>query len=214
MTKGTSTAPPAVRRAVRPFATRWLGLQVRGTAHVPDDGAVIIAATHQSHADSLALGSASPRPLTFLGSAHLPPALRHFGMVPITRGTADAEALHRCLEVLEAGGALAVFPEGGRSRDGHVHRLRSGVARLACAVRCPVVPAGITGTARLWPADERPRLRSGHVMVTFGRALPPPAATAPGRRAFNEELHDALVALSGLPAATTLLRSSSVLKEL
>lgn len=202
-------APAWLRVPGRPAARRWLDLHVTGAGHVPAAGPVLLAATHTSHADTIALGAATPRRLTFLGSEHLPRVLQPLGMLPVRRGTGDREALRRCLEALAAGAALVVYPEGGRARDGRVYRPRSGVARLAAASGCPVVPVGIVGTAALWPADARPRISGGPVTVAFG---PPLFITSPlpgARRAFNDMLHDALVALSGRPKADHLLPPAS-----
>lgn len=200
---GPARGVRVVARVARPPLRAWLGLSVSGA--LPESGPVVVASTHTSHADAVALGVATQRPLTFLGSDHLPAVLRALGMLPVTRGAADRGALDRCLGVLGDGGALVVFPEGGRSRDGRVYRPRSGVARLATAAGCPVVPAGVTGTVAVWPPGAPPRMRRGAVHVAFGAPLDAPAPGPAARRAFADELHAALVALSGAPAADQLL---------
>lgn len=208
------TAPAWVRTLARPAVEAWLRLEVEGAERVPPTGPVILAPHHRSHADVLAVGAASPRPVTFLGSEHLTrvPVLGRFlprlGMVPVHRGRGDADAMERCLAVLAAHAALVVFPEGSRSRDGRVYRPRSGVARLSAAVGAPVVPVGIAGTDDLWPVDAAPRPGGGVARVVFGDAIVPPADEPGARRAFAEELHDALVALSGAPRADGLLERS------
>lgn len=205
------TAPAWLRAVARPAVAAWLGLEVEGVERVPPSGAAILAATHQSHADALALGVATLRPLTFLGSAHLGALpvvgrlLRRLGLVVVHRGEADAEALEVCFELLVDDAALVVFPEGGRSRDGRVYRPRSGVGRLAAAVGCPVVPVGILGTAELWPPERPPRLGVGGVRVRFGAPLDPPTPDPGSRRRFADELHDTLVELSDAPRADGLL---------
>jgi 1-acyl-sn-glycerol-3-phosphate acyltransferase len=197
-----------VRRSVRPVLRTWLHLRVEGAHHVPDEGAVLIASTHQSHADSLAVGVALERPVHFLGDLRLVsvpvlgPLLPRLGMVPLRRGDADAAALQVLTDLLHDGRAVAVYPEGSRSRDGRVHRLRSGVARLAATSRAPVVPAAVVGIFEVWPIGRRPRLRGGHVTVRFGPPMAPPASDTPrDRRVFTDQLHDALVDLSGLERA-------------
>lgn len=197
-----------VRRSVRPVLRTWLHLGVEGAHHVPDDGKVLIGSTHQSHADSLAIGVALERPVHFLGDLRLVsvpvlgPLLPRIGMVPLRRGDADAAALQVLADLLHDGRAVAVYPEGSRSRDGRVHRLRSGVARLAASSGSPVVPAAVIGIFEVWPIGRRPRLRGGHVTVRFGPALAPPASDTPReRRAFTDQLHSALVELSGFERA-------------
>ena len=203
-------ARSAVRLTLRPVLRTWLRLRVEGTHHVPDEGRVLLASTHQSHADSLAIGVAVHRPVHFLGDLRLTtwpvvgPLLPKLGMVPLRRGDADASALQVLHDLLEDGSAVAVYPEGSRSRDGRVHRLRSGVARLAARSGAPVVPTAVVGIFEVWPIGQRPKLLGGPVTVRFGAPLDPPTADTPkARRAFTHDLHDALVTLSGAPAADT-----------
>jgi 1-acyl-sn-glycerol-3-phosphate acyltransferase len=196
-----------VRRTLRPVLRTWLHLAVDGSHHVPDRGGVLLASTHQSHADSLAIGVAVERPVHFLGDLRLVqapvlgPLLPRLGMVPLRRGGADAAALDVLTELADDGRAVAVYPEGSRSRDGRVHQLRSGVARVAARTGVPVVPTAVVGIFEVWPIGRRPRLRGGRVTVRFGAPLPPPVSDTPkARRTFTLDLHDALVDLSGFGA--------------
>ncbi|MDX1620132.1 MAG: lysophospholipid acyltransferase family protein [Nitriliruptorales bacterium] len=196
-----------VRRVLRPVLRTWLRLTVEDEVHVPHDGPVIIASTHASHADSIALGAAMERPVYFLGDLRLTrwpllgPWLPKLGMVPVQRGTGDTDALQRLTQLLDAGEAVVVYPEGSRSRDGRVYRPRSGVARLSAATGVPVVPTAVVGTFEVWPTGSAPRLTGGPVRIRFGPAIPPPADNPRERRAFNQRLHDDLVELSGKPRA-------------
>lgn len=203
----SSSRESVLRRIARWVLRPWVRVRAEGTDHVPAAGPVIVASTHASHADSIALGLAVDRPLGFLGDEQLlfwpllGPLLPSFGMIPVSRGTADTAALDRLAHLLATGGAVVVYPEGSRSRDGRVHRPRSGVARLAAATGVPVVPAGIAGTADVWPVGGRPRLLGGRVHVRFGPALAAPTDHPADRRTFSEELHRQLVLLSGAPRA-------------
>jgi 1-acyl-sn-glycerol-3-phosphate acyltransferase len=200
-------ARSVVRQLVRPPLHAWLRLRIDGQQHVPAHGGVLVASTHQSHADSIALAVAVRRPLHFLGDVRLTawpvlgPMLPRLGMIPVRRGEGDAAALGQLAELLGSGGAIAVYPEGSRSRDGRVHRLRSGVARLAAQTQVPVVPAAVAGIYDVWPIGARPRLRGGRVTVRFGPPLPPPEPTPRGRRSFNEHLHGQLADLAGVERA-------------
>jgi 1-acyl-sn-glycerol-3-phosphate acyltransferase len=196
-----------VRRTLRPLLRVWLRLRVEGVAHVPGSGPVLVASTHQSHGDSIALGVAIVRPVHFLGDLRLAsfpllgPLLPRLGMVPLRRGEADASALAVLRRLLDDGACVAVYPEGSRSRDGRVHRLRSGVARLAADAQVPVVPAAVAGIYDVWPIGRRPRLRGGRVTVRFGPALAPPDPTARSRRAFNDQLQQLLAELADTTTA-------------
>jgi 1-acyl-sn-glycerol-3-phosphate acyltransferase len=200
-------ARSAVRLALRPVLRSWLRLRVEGLDHLPADGAVIVASTHQSHADSVALGVAIRRPMFFLGDRRLTampvlgPLLPKLGMVSLRRGEADVAAMDAMRALLHDERCIAVYPEGSRSRDGLVHRLRSGVARLAAETGVPVVPAAVAGIHAVWPIGTRPRLRGGRVTVRFGPAIAAPADDPRSRRVFNDHLRHTLAELAGVEVA-------------
>jgi 1-acyl-sn-glycerol-3-phosphate acyltransferase len=197
----------AVRLVLRPLFRGWLRLRAEGREHVPDEGPVLVASTHRSHADSLALAVAIRRPVHFLGDLKLTrwpvvgPQLTRLGMVPLRRGEADASAMDVLGILLDDGACIAVYPEGSRSRDGKVHRLRSGVARLAANHQVPVVPAAVLGIEHAWPIGQRPRLRGGRVTVRFGAPVDPPDGTPRSRRVFNDHLQRLLGELAGAELA-------------
>ncbi len=195
------------RAVVRPTLQAWLRLRVDDEHHVPTTGAVIIASTHASHADSMALGAALQRPVYFLGDERLEawpvlgPMLPRLGMVGVKRGQADTSALDKIRALLERGEAVVVYPEGSRSRDGRIYKPRSGVSRLAAELQVPVVPAAVVGSYEVWPTGHRPRPMGGRVRIRFGERLTPPAATPASRRRFNRHLHEVLADLAGAEAA-------------
>jgi 1-acyl-sn-glycerol-3-phosphate acyltransferase len=199
-----------VAGALRPVLRRWLDLRVEGQEHVPTAGAVLLASTHQSHADSLAIGTAVPRPAHFLGDRRLlawPVVgrwLPRLGMVPLERGDGDAAALGVIAGLLDDGACVVIYPEGTRSRDGRVHRLRSGLSRLAAAGRVPVVPVAVAGIHAVWPIGARPRLRGGTVTVRFAPQIDPPDPTPASRRAFNLALQEQLAVLARTTTASDL----------
>jgi 1-acyl-sn-glycerol-3-phosphate acyltransferase len=215
MTSATvSAAPSWVRRSAGPVVRSWLRLEVRGAGYLPLIGGVLIAANHTSHLDSIAIGATSTRALHFLGADSLTRipvlgrALPRLGLIPVRRDEGDAAAMDHVAALLGRGCVVVVYPEGGRSRDGRVHRPRSGVARLAAATRCPVVPVGLSGTAAVWPVGRAPRPRRGAVSVHYGVPLLPPDDTPAARRGFAGVLHDALVELSGATRADGMLPRS------
>ncbi len=195
------------RAVVRPTLRAWLRLQVREEHHVPATGPVLIASTHASHADSMALGAALQRPVYFLGDERLVawpvlgPLLPKLGMVGVKRGQADTHALSMIGTLLDRGEAVVVYPEGSRSRDGRVYRPRSGVSRLAAEAAVPVVPAAVVGTYEVWPTGAKPRWRGGRVSIRFGPQIAPPEPTPASRRRFNRHLQEVLAELAGAEAA-------------
>ena len=146
------------------------GWEVRGREHVPPTGGVIVASNHISFWDPPLVGTAAIRELHFLAKEELfrPPVLgsliRAYNAIPIRRGAADLSGLTKAMEVLRAGRALIMFPEGTRNRGHALRAARPGLGMLAVATDARVVPSCIVGS-------DRPRkwlLRRGRLRVWFG----------------------------------------------
>ena len=67
---------------------------------------------------------------------------------------------------------MLIFPEGTRSRDGSVQPFLKGVAMIARAAKCPVLPVSIDGSRHLWRKGTRfPRIWGGRVRVRIGKPV-------------------------------------------
>jgi 1-acyl-sn-glycerol-3-phosphate acyltransferase len=73
----------------------------------------------------------------------------------VTRGTADREALKRCIAVLEAGEPLVLFPEGTRQSGPVVQPLFDGAAYVAVKAGVPIIPVGIGGSEGVMPKGSK-----------------------------------------------------------
>lgn len=60
--------------------------------------------------------------------------------IPIRRGEADMDAIHRCLDVLKKGNFLAIAPEGTRSYDGCLLPAQPGIVLIAMRSGAPILP--------------------------------------------------------------------------
>lgn len=157
-------------------------IQVEGREQVPRRGPVILAANHRSFLDSIFLPLAiGRRRMTFVAKAEYFEDrrtawfFRGVGQIPIQRsgGSASESALDAATDVLRAGGAFGIYPEGTRTRDGVTHRGHTGVARLARSTGVPIVPVGLVGTDECQPTDAKlPRLFR-RVTIRFGEPIPP-----------------------------------------
>jgi 1-acyl-sn-glycerol-3-phosphate acyltransferase len=103
------------------------GVRVEGRERLPQSGAVILAANHVSYLDPPLMGLvAAPRPLWYMAKAPLfrvpvlGAVMRLFRSFPVRPDAADREALRKAGEILAAGEALLIFPEGGCSDDGEL----------------------------------------------------------------------------------------------
>jgi 1-acyl-sn-glycerol-3-phosphate acyltransferase len=81
------------------------------------------------------------------------------------------ESLEAAQRALTEGYLLIVYPEGSRSRTGHLGPFLRGVHRyLSCVAPMAVVPFAISGTEHIMPITSR-SVFAGPVMVRFGPAL-------------------------------------------
>jgi 1-acyl-sn-glycerol-3-phosphate acyltransferase len=84
------------------------------------------------------------------------------------------ETLEVCRKVFSENAGVLFFPEGHRSRTGHIQQFQSGAFRLAIETGIPVVPLCITGTDTLLPPGHY-RLHPANIRL---KALPPIDPTA------------------------------------
>lgn len=86
-----------------------------------------------------------------------------------------ARAARRAIEIaherLSLGEALLIFAEGSRSRTAQMQQFLSGTARYLDTPGAWVLPAGLTGTEKLFPIDGA-ALHSVPVTLTIGRPMP------------------------------------------
>jgi 1-acyl-sn-glycerol-3-phosphate acyltransferase len=203
----TRVVAPVLRALFRP--------RVEGLENVPSDGPLIVASNHLSFIDSFIIPMSVPRPVTYIAKADYFDGrglkgrlvrwfLTSLGHVPVKRGAQRAAmgALQQGLEIIEGGGAFAIYPEGTRSPDGRLYRGRTGVGWLALESGARVLPVALEGTEKIQPLGAsvprvlgpRPTVRIGPPM-DFGhyRDLPPARA----RRAITDEIIEMIGKLSG-----------------
>jgi 1-acyl-sn-glycerol-3-phosphate acyltransferase len=161
------------------YRVRAIGLE-----NVPKQGPLILAPNHFSQMDHFFVGLYLRRKIRFLAKSQLfgPPVLtyvyKHGGVIPIRRGHEDEEAFKSVFTVLEQGGMLLIYAEGGRSRSDELGEPKRGIGRIALESGAPVVPVAVYGSAKVrrWR-----RLRFPRVTVQFGEPLSFPVEDSPGR---------------------------------
>ncbi|MBI3911373.1 MAG: 1-acyl-sn-glycerol-3-phosphate acyltransferase [Armatimonadetes bacterium] len=179
--------------------------RVAGLRHVPRQGPVILAPNHISYLDPVAVGTGIRRRLAFMAKAEAFRVpifgwlLRKLRAFPVRRGAADRAALKRALDLLAAGEALMIFPEGTRSLTGELQAPEIGVGMLAVRSGAPVVPVRVWGTDQMLPRGAR-FLRPAPVRVAYGPPLrfSPPAGGKPGREEYEAAARQIMAAIAAL----------------
>lgn len=150
--------------------------KVQGDEHIPTQGAAILACNHVSFVDAVLLMAASPRPIYFLMDHRIfqVPLLgwlfRLAKAIPIAPRVEDPVAYEAAFEaaakVLQEGDLLAIFPEGGITKDGTLQEFKGGIMKILertaeQGLSVPVVPMALTN---LW-GSYFSRVEKGAAMV-------------------------------------------------
>ena len=134
---------------------------VIGKENIPKSGAFLLAPIHRSNIDTPLAAAVTSRRMRFMGKdtiwkiAPIGWIVSALGAFPVSRGTADREALRRCVAVLEAGEPLVLFPEGTRQSGPVVHPLFDGATYVAAKAGVPIIPVGIGGSERVMPIGSK-----------------------------------------------------------
>lgn len=135
--------------------------KVVGRHNIPKHGPYVLAPIHRSNIDTPLAAAVTARRLRFMGKdslwkvAPIGWILSTLGAFPVTRGTADREALKRCIAVLENGEPLVLFPEGTRQFGPRVMPLFDGAAYVAVKAGVPIIPLGIGGSEKVMPKGKK-----------------------------------------------------------
>ena len=150
--------------------------KVRGDEHIPTQGAAILVCNHVSFVDAVLLMAASPRPIRFVMDHRIfkVPVLgalfRLAKAIPIAPRAEDPVAYEAAFAaaagVLREGDLLAIFPEGGITRDGTLQPFKGGIMKIlerarADGVVAPVIPMALTN---LW-GSYFSRIEQGEAMA-------------------------------------------------
>jgi len=154
----------------------YFGWRVYNPERVPLKGPVILASNHASFIDPPLVGAGVRRGINYLARESLfrfPVVgwvLHRWNSVPVDREGGGAKGLKAILDRLLDGGAIILFPEGTRTRDGKLQPARSGIGLTVIKSTAPVVPVRVFGTFEAFGRHMRfPRPR--RIAVKYGQPM-------------------------------------------
>jgi len=186
------------------FGVRMVGVKVEvaGSEKLDWNRTYIFMCNHASNLDPPIVIPVMPRRTSVLVKKELfrvpllGRAMSLASLVPVDRQNRESAiaSLHSAADVLRSGINLTVWPEGTRSRDGHLLPFKKGPFYLATETGVPIVPITLVGTHKAWPKGEF-AVHPGPATVIFHQPIDPAAYS--GQDALIEAVRERM--RSGLP---------------
>jgi 1-acyl-sn-glycerol-3-phosphate acyltransferase len=161
-------------------------IEIVGKENVPKHGPYVMAPVHRSNVDFALVSVVTRRRMRYMAKDSLWKSrllgwfVGTLGAFPVRRGSADREALHTCIELIEQGEPLVMFPEGTRRSGPVVEELFDGPVYVAGRTQVPIIPVGIGGSEAMMPRGSK-LLRPVKLTLVVGAPIAPPVATDAGR---------------------------------
>lgn len=140
-------------------------------------GKAIIAPNHVSFLDPPLISLSWPEEIAFLARKSLfdnyllGTLISQLNAYPVTGTQQDLASIKLICQLLAKNQKVVIFPEGIRSSDGHITKVKSGIGMLALRCQCPIIPAYIAGAYAIWNRHRRfPKIR-GKTACVFGSPI-------------------------------------------
>jgi len=181
-------------------STYLIGLfRVVGAENVPRTGPLIVCPSHSGTLDPPLVPAFAPRSDSwsmakseYFKGGIVEVLFRWYHAFPVVRHTADRAALKRSFDLLKAGHALIIYPEGTRVESGVLANPEPGAGFIAQKAGCLVVAVGLSGTRECLPKGAH-WPRRVPVTVTFGKPFLVASKRPDGTRVSHQEAADAIM---------------------
>lgn len=167
------------------LATTGVEVTVDGLDRIARGKTYVFVANHQSIYDIPVLFWSLPFQLRIIAKESLGrfpmlgPHLKRTGHMLVDRSHPDRSGIFGWAARLTANGlSLIIFPEGTRSRTGHLGKFKGGSIMLAMQAGLPLVPISVVGSRHVMKKGEL-TTKPGHVRVIVHDPIVPPANPHP-----------------------------------
>jgi 1-acyl-sn-glycerol-3-phosphate acyltransferase len=186
----------------------WIGgvtLTVEGLDRLPDDGVYVVTPNHLSYYDTPVLLSSLPLQFRFMakrGLFSIPLLGTHLsraGHIPVDLDDprAGVKTMNAAATIIrEKAISVVVFPEGGRSPNGHLDEFKDGAAYIGIKSGATIVPTALCGTAEILPFGSA-KIRGGHVSVKIGEPIDTSHMHIKERHALTSRIRGQIVEMLG-----------------
>lgn len=160
----------------RAVANICFDLRVVGREKIPASGGLLLAMNHQSFLDPPLAGIACDREIFFLARKSLLewPVLGSLfpklNVIPYDQTGADTSAIKAVIRVVRGENATVIFPEGTRSKDGHLQAAQAGIGMIIAKTLVPVVPLRVFGAYEAFPRHTK-RVQFSPITIVVGDVL-------------------------------------------
>jgi 1-acyl-sn-glycerol-3-phosphate acyltransferase len=154
-------------------------VEVKGAENVNRDLPCIYMSNHQSYFDIFTLLVGLPADFKFIMKKSLMmipllgTTMRRAGYLSVDRGDTKKAiiSMDAAAEKIRNGASILVFPEGTRSKDGHIKGFKKGGFHTAFKAGCDIVPIAIRNSRDIVPKGSL-RIKKGTIKMTIGRPIP------------------------------------------
>lgn len=153
-------------------------VRVKGRENVRDDIPMVFMCNHQSYFDIFALLGYLPAVFKFIMKEELMRipllglAMKRAGHIGIKRENPKEaiRSMDMVAEKIRSGTSVLIFPEGTRSIDGRLQRLKKGGFHLALRSGCDIVPVAISNSYRIVRKGSF-KINKGSFDIHFGKPI-------------------------------------------
>jgi 1-acyl-sn-glycerol-3-phosphate acyltransferase len=163
-------------------------LTIRGKEKIAEGSSYVVMSNHQSLFDVWALIGMLPLQLRWIIKSDIMRvpifgyALDRMGHIYVDRKgpRKTSRGVEEALRTIEKKACVVVFPEGTRSKDGHLGKFRTGGSLMAIKSGVPILPVTVNGSRFVLPRDTL-ALMPGKIQVVVGDVIDPSAYDENGK---------------------------------